>query len=426
MEDAEALALLQDAISGNSAALNEYGISLDDTTLKNEALKLGISKELDELDDATKAQLRMNAILDQSSDIQKAAIEQTGGLTNSTKSLKGMWAGFMEDAGAKFAPVMENFFGIIISAWPRIEPMLMGLVDMLSEGLAQAMPVITELGMTLLPILVDVLGTVFRVATPLIQVFGQLAGAVLPPLADILSVLLDTLLPPILSIFDALVPIIETLMPVIKTIAEAILPPIAQLLGLVAPILELISPVLEVIGTVLGVIAEVLGKVIGWLADGVGKVVGFFSNLFGGAKESKNEVEELNTAVNGLDEATNKDITLNADTSSYASEITSASAEANATAQENIIATKDISDLNLQLMGTEASSTYSTMAIDAETAWSRMTAAAESGASKIVAAFKSIASAASGVSNANISVTGASIPGHAGGTNDFEGSAGRR
>lgn len=421
MEDAEALSLIQDAVKGNSSALSEFGINLDDATLKAEALKVGISAELDQLDDATKSQLRMNAILSQSSDIQKAAIEQTGGLVNSTKSLQGIWANFMEDAGAKFAPVMENFFGIIIEAWPRIEPMLMGLVEMLSDGLAQAMPIITELGMILLPILVDVLGTVFKVATPLIQVFGQIAGVVLPPLAEILALLVDTLLPPLLTIFQAIVPIIETLMPVIKTIAEALLPPIAQLLGLVAPILELIAPVLEVIGSVLGIIAEVLGKVIGWLADGVGKVVGFFSNLFGGAKESKNEVEQLNTAVNGLDEATNKDITLNADTSGYASEITTASAEANATAQENIIATKDISDLNLQLMGAEASSTYSTMAIDAETAWSRMTKAAEDGASKIVAAFSKIASAAAGVSNANISVTGANIPGHAGGTNDFEG-----
>lgn len=421
MEDAEALSVLQDAIKGNTSALAEYGFNLDDATLKEEALKLGLSGNIDQLDDATKAQLRMNAILDQSADIQRAAIEQTGGLVNSTKSLKGIWANFMEDAGAKFTPAIEKFFGVIMDAWPRIEPMLMGLVEMLSDGLSQAMPIMTELGMTLLPILVDVLGTVFKAVTPLLQVFNSLAQAILPPLAEILKVLVDTLLPPILSIFDALVPIIQTLMPVIKQIAEAILPPIAQLLGLVAPILDAISPVLEIIGNALGVIADILGKTIGWLADGVGKVVGFFSNLFGGAKESKKEVEGLSGAVNGLGEATSKETTLAVDTSSYTKDISTASAQANTAAQENIIATKDISDLNLQLMGAEATSTYSTMAINAEEAWTRMTNAAEMGAKKIVEAFRSIASAAQGVSNANISVSGAGIPGHASGTDDFEG-----
>ena len=39
------------------------------------------------------AQVRLNAILEQSGDIQKAAVEQTGGLTNSIKSLKGGFHG---------------------------------------------------------------------------------------------------------------------------------------------------------------------------------------------------------------------------------------------------------------------------------------------------------------------------------------------
>ncbi len=421
MEDAEALSVVQDAIKGNTSALTEYGINLDETTLKNQALKMGITQNIDKLDDATRAQIRMSAILEQSEDIQRAAIEQTDGLVNSTKSLNGIWTDFMENAGAKFTPVLELLFTTIMDAWPQIEPMLMGLVEMLSDGLAQAMPILIELGMNLFPILVEVLGTVFQVATPLLQVFGQLAGIILPPLAKILAILVDTLLPPLLSIFEALAPIIETLMPIIQKIAEAILPPIAKLLGIIAPILELLSPVLEIIGTVLGIIGDVLGTVIGWLADGVGKVVGFFSSLFGGAKESEVAVNDLTGAVSGLEDATGKETSLAIDTAEYTKDITTASSKANAKAQEDIIATKDISDLNLQLMGTEATSTYSTMAINAEEAWSRMTTAAETGAQKIVAAFGKMASAAQGVSSANITVTGASIPGHATGTDNFEG-----
>jgi phage-related protein len=421
MDDAEALSVLQEGIKGNKEALAEYGFNLDDATIKAEALKVGLSDNIDEMDDATLAQLRLNAILDQSADVQQAAINQTDGLVNSTKSLKGIWSQFMADAGAKFTPVIEQFFGVIMDAWPRIEPMLMGLVEMLSDGLSQALPIITELGMVLIPVLTDVLGTVFQAATPLIQVFGSLAQTVLPPLANIIGLLVETLMPPIVEILNVIISLIEPLMPVIQSIAEAILPPIAQLLGLIAPILEALSPVLEVIGSVLKVIGDVLGTVIGWLADGVGAVVNFFSGLFGGAKESKDEIEGLNGAVNGLEEATNAETSLAVDTSSYTSDISNATAEASAAAEENIIATKDISDLNLQLMGVEASSTYATMAVDAETCWSRMTTAAENGAQAIVAAFQRIASAAQGVSNANVSVSGVSMPGNAGGTDDFEG-----
>lgn len=502
MDDAEALSLLQGAIQGNTSALAEYGFKLDDSVLKEEALKVGLSDQLDKLDEATLAQLRMNAIMAQSSDVQRAAIEQTGGLVNSTKSLKGIWSNFMEAAGSKFTPVIEKFFGSIIDAWPRIEPALMGLVDLLTDGLSQALPFLTEIGMNLLPILADILGTVFKVVTPLLPMFndlaqvilpplaalfGELASSVLPPLTDIFSVLVEdiirpllpivmelisillppfvellsmvspilkmispllsmlaellvpiasviadlisSILPPLMTILDTIfTSILQPLMPIITSLVETLLPPLASLLGLIAPILglispilEAISPVLEVIGSVMKIIADVLAKTIGFLADGVGKVVGFFSNLFGGAKESKREVEGLNGAVNGLDAATSKETSLAVDTSEYAKDITSASTEANKVAQDNIIATKDISDLNLKLMGTEASSTYSTMAIDAETAWSRMVKAAEDGAAKIVSAFGKIASAAQGVSGANISVTGASIPGNASGTDNFEG-----
>lgn len=421
MEDADALSLVQEGIKGNSEALAEYGVKLDDATIKAQAQKMGLGDNIDEMDEATLAQIRLTSMIEQASKVQKAAITDTDGLTNSTKSLNGIWTNFMENAGGKFAPVIEQFLNTIIEDWPTIEPMLLGLVEMLSDGLSQAMPVVLELGQVLLPVLTNVLGTVFQAAAPLIEIFGTLAQAVLPPLASILGLLGETLMPPLTEILNVIISLIEPLMPVIQSIAEAILPPIAELLGLIAPILEALSPVLEVIGSVLKVIGDVLGTIIGWLADGVGAVVNFFSGLFGGAKDSKKEIEGLNGAVTGLQESANQEVSLAVDTSQYTDDVTGATTAATATAQESIIETKDITDLNLKTMGAEASSTYATMAIDAETAWSRMTTAAEDGATRIVSAFNRIASAASGVSGANISVKGVSMPSNASGTNSFEG-----
>lgn len=316
MDDTEALGVVQDYISGNTAALEEYGIHIDEVALKNSALSMGLGDQIDEMDDATLAQVRMNALLGQTEKIQQSAANSTGGLVNSTKDLKGIWSEFMADAGSRFTPVIESLFNTILDSWPTIEPMLMQFVDMLSNGLAQAMPIITELGMTLLPVLTDVLGTVFEAGLPLLQVFGDLAQTILPPVANIVGMIAETVMPPLVDILNTLnTSIIQPLVPVIQKLAEALLPPIAQLLGLISPILEAVSPVLEVIGDVLGVIAEVLGKVVGWLADGVGKVVGFFSNLFGGAKDSEEAVNDLSGSINGLDDAASKETSLVVDTS---------------------------------------------------------------------------------------------------------------
>ena len=50
----------------------------------------------------------------------------------------------------------------------------------------------------------------------------------------------------------------------------------------------------------MGVIAEGLGSVIEFLGSGVGAAVDFFDGLFGGAEESKKEVDELGSSLNTL------------------------------------------------------------------------------------------------------------------------------
>lgn len=90
MDDTEALGVIQDYISGNNAALEEYGVHIDEVALKNSAMEMGLGSQIDELDDAALAQVRMNALLKESTGFQQAAANSTGGLVNSTKDLKGI------------------------------------------------------------------------------------------------------------------------------------------------------------------------------------------------------------------------------------------------------------------------------------------------------------------------------------------------
>lgn len=426
MDDTEALGVVQDYLSGNSAALEEYGVHIDDAVLKNTALSMGLGENIDELDDAAMAQVRMNALLQKSTSIQQAAIKDTGGLVNSTKSLKGIWNEFMADAGAKFAPAMEGLFGTVLNNWPTIEPMLMGFVDVLSNGMGQAVPVLMNLGSTLIPTLTSVLGTLFEAGTPLISVFGEMAQTVLPPFAQILGTLGSTLLPPVTSILSTLnESVLQPLMPVLGTVANSLLPPIASLLEELSPILEWIEPPLELIGKAVGVIAEGLGSVIEFLGSGVGAAVDFFDGLFGGAEESKKEVDELGSSLNTLagtqDEIGSAPIGIDLNDDQPKPEPKPSPASTGS----NVLGISDEVDKEKKEVGSALDSifeqteqTYQKMEEQSSTSWSHMVDDAQEATSKITSLIKSMSSAMSNVPSLDMQLN---IPHHAAGTGNFEG-----
>lgn len=414
MDDAEALGVIQDYIKGNNAALEEYGVHIDDATLKASAMQMGLGANVDSLNDAAKAQVRLNALLGQSEKIQQAAINDTDGLTNAQKSLNGIMQNFALEAGEEFTPVLEGLYGTIIENWPTIEPMLMGLVETLSSGLSEAMPVLLDLGQTLIPTLTDVVGTLFEAATPILSVVEELASQILPPLVGFIG-----------------------------EIAQTLLPPVVGLLETISPLLDSISPVLSVIGDILQVIAQGLGSAIGWMSDGVGKVTSFFSGIFGGAKDSKSAVDDLSGAVNGLGTATSKKTSLAVDTSKYKEKVTGAATASTKAVKDSSKQAQTSAESSFSAMGTSATSTYSRMESASKASWKSMTLEATTGANKIISELGRVKTAAAGTttsrttgsssaSSAGAKTTpaasastagkvGTSIPHHAGGTPNFEG-----
>ena len=353
MDDAEALGVIQDYIKGNNAALEEYGVHIDDATLKASAMQMGLGANVDSLNDAAKAQVRLNALLGQSEKIQQAAINDTDGLTNAQKSLNGIMQNFALEAGEEFTPVLEGLYGTIIENWPTIEPMLMGLVETLSSGLSEAMPVLLDLGQTLIPTLTDVVGTLFEAATPILSVVEELASQILPPLVGFIG-----------------------------EIAQTLLPPVVGLLETISPLLDSISPVLSVIGDILQVIAQGLGSAIGWMSDGVGKVTSFFSGIFGGAKDSKSAVDDLSGAVNGLGTATSKKTSLAVDTSKYKEKVTGAATASTKAVKDSSKQAQTSAESSFSAMGTSATSTYSRMESASKASWKSMTLEATTGRTK--------------------------------------------
>ena len=416
LADEDAFNKLRSGLMGETEGLKSMGIVLNDTAIKQSMLQMGITDEFNTLDEATKVQVRWNAILAQTGDAQQDVTRTAGSYTNSVKGVKGIWADFLAGAGAKFTPVLTTFFNTIIDSWPAIEPMLMQLVDLLADGLSQAIPILVQLGSQLLPVFCDALALIFQVMQPLIPVIGHLAATLLPPLTTILNVVCN----------DILVP----LMPIISTIASAILPPIAQLLGVVAPLLQAIAPILQVIGQMLTIVADVIGTIIGWVADGVGAVVNFFDNLFGGAKEAQGGMEDLAESTNSVASSIPDIGTIEMpaveipDTSAYTGAIQSAMDTAPIMAEESWGAAKETATSGLEEIGTSANDTYGAMAAQAESAWDRMKTAAASAVSATITELQKLKNAINSVGSITIStggVTSTPVQGHASGTNDFSG-----
>lgn len=305
MEDAEALSVLQDYINGNTNALAGYGVQIDDAALKQAALHMGISKGIDDMSDAEAAQVRMNALLENSTSIQRQAADAELGYANGTKAVKAKLTDLKEEIGAKFEPVFSKVVGKLLEAWPKIEPKVISFFDKLSSGLSEAAPMLVDLASSALPQVVSAFSQVMEAGAPIGGVLINLATSVLPPLmeavgplAGVISNLAQTVLPPFGAIIGKLAqtvipPFVEIvtmvsekgikpLMPLVEKIAESLFPVIESGIQALLPLLGAILPILEPICSVIGEIVGFLGKVASYVASGIGTVIEKVAGMFGG------------------------------------------------------------------------------------------------------------------------------------------------
>ena len=261
LNDQDAFDKLQSGLMGQTQGLKSMGIVLNETSLKQAMATMKLKGNFDALDEQTKVQVRFNAILAQTADAQTDVTRTTDSYTNGLKGVKGMWADFLANAGAKFTPVFTRMFNVILEKWPTIEPILMKVVDVLANGLEQAIPILLDLGTQLLPILTSALAAVLEIATPIIPVFMQLVQAILPPLVSLISVLATSLLPPFVQILDVLnTAVIQPLLPLFQQIIEALLPAFVAVLGVLNPLIAALSPLLTMVAQILVPIAGIFGQ----------------------------------------------------------------------------------------------------------------------------------------------------------------------
>lgn len=103
----EAIEAIGAALRGESEPLRRYGVLLDDATLRQEALRLGLTKTTkDALTPQQKVLAAQSQIFKQTSDAQGDFERTSGGLANQTRILSAQWADAKAELGQGLLPVM--------------------------------------------------------------------------------------------------------------------------------------------------------------------------------------------------------------------------------------------------------------------------------------------------------------------------------
>lgn len=195
----EAVSAIGAALRGESEPIRRFGVMLDDATLKNRAMKLGLIDSVKEgLTPQQKAIAAQAEIIAQSKDAQGDFSRTSEGLANGQRRLKATFSDISATIGTVFLPVAEKIVNwaldVAIPAFKKfgekVMPVLKEAFEKIKDTIEENRPGLERLGEvfkevgafimdTLVPAFAKHLGKVIEIT---IKVLGKL-GEVAPPLA---------------------------------------------------------------------------------------------------------------------------------------------------------------------------------------------------------------------------------------------------
>jgi hypothetical protein len=121
------------ALRGESEPLRQYGVLLDDASMRQKALELGlISTTKNALTPQQKVLAAQALIYEQTSAAQGDFARTSDGLANSTRSLSAVWENFRTELGESLLPIAERVMGWVsglAETWlPRVASAVGGFV----------------------------------------------------------------------------------------------------------------------------------------------------------------------------------------------------------------------------------------------------------------------------------------------------------
>ena len=133
--DTETMMAFQSALVGNHETVRRFGVVITEATLKQELLRMGITKTAKEVTNAEKVQARLNLIIAGTSDAQGDAERTNTSFANSMKALSAEFQEFMVEAVTPMLPALSKMVRSIKDSTIQLKEFLrtIGLLDELNK-----------------------------------------------------------------------------------------------------------------------------------------------------------------------------------------------------------------------------------------------------------------------------------------------------
>ncbi|KTS90671.1 hypothetical protein NS183_07750 [Microbacterium testaceum] len=264
-----ALDAISAGLRGESEPLRQYGVLLDDATLKARAMSEGIYDGTGPLTQQQRVLAAQAEILAQTTDAQGQAAREAGTFDGQLKRLTAGWESLVTAIGQLFLPIATEVVSFLNT---NIMPAVSAFIEALKSGqgggfgeflqkigaafgpvfdaIAPLIPALVDLSMSLSPIVLlfralepalpTIMGLIAQLAGLIGGVLTQVLGVVVPPLVEIITLFTNALAPILPVIGDLLVAILVPAVQLLSAVIDAIMPIISGLLGILAGLLNFV------------------------------------------------------------------------------------------------------------------------------------------------------------------------------------------
>lgn len=304
----EAVEALGAALRGEAEPMRRFGVLLDDASMRQKALELGlISTTKNALTPQQKTLAAQALIMEQTKDAQGDFARTSDGLANKQRILSATFGDLQTKIGGALLPAVTAIVGGLVSLLDVVGglgPVVAPAGALMQQAFAKVAPAISAVVGTVQANLVPVLQTaaqtfqtvilpaVMRVGQYLLanlvpivrQVWQIFSGQVLPILASVASFMYGKVVPAVVALVSSvgakLKPVLDTFF---QTIQSKVLPAVSKFLGKLQEWGPTIGKVVSVVGTIIGKVVEFAAKILGTVLPPVIRFAGFLTGTLVGA-----------------------------------------------------------------------------------------------------------------------------------------------
>lgn len=286
-----------DAISaglrGESEPLRQFGVLLDDATLRSRAMTLGIYDGTGALTQQQRVLAAQAEILAQTTTAQGDFARTSGGLANQQRILAASYADLKTSLGALLLPaataLVTYMNSSVIPTFQKLLPAVQGVANILFSGNfnssffdgfnIQEDSALVDVLFTIRESLQSLAGFVTSTFGPVFDALGPTISDLLPQFVDLwasvspLALSFKALAPVIPQIAEALggalneaitalVPVLPVIGDAFTQIVSAIVPLLPQILSLVPVLLQLVPPLTDLLVTLLPPLVDMLAELL--------------------------------------------------------------------------------------------------------------------------------------------------------------------